>query len=62
MLYHLKIFYVDADESHAPHVREHEVESDAGRPCNWTSSLAMNRAMADSVLIVRIRASWSSRG
>ncbi len=60
MLYHLKIFYVDADEDQAPGVRE--VAPAKGRDCNWMSSLAINRAFADSVVIVRIRASWSSRG
>lgn len=60
MLYHLKVFCLDADESHTPDVRESQ--SDDGKDCNWMSSVAMHRAIADSVLIVRIRASWSSRG
>jgi hypothetical protein len=60
MLYHLKIFYVDADEDQAPDVRQ--VAPAEGGDCNWMSSLAMNRAFADSVLIVRIKASWSSCG
>jgi glycine cleavage system regulatory protein len=60
MLYHLKIFCLDADETDAPLVREVEPASESR--CNWTSSIALSRALADSVLIVRIRASWSSRG
>jgi hypothetical protein len=60
LLYHLKIFYVDADENPAPDARE--VKSAADRDCNWMTSMALNRALADSVLIVRMRASWSSRG
>jgi len=60
MLYHLKIFCVDADETEAPLVRE--VEPANERRCNWMSSIALNRALEDSVLIIRIRAAWSSRG
>jgi len=60
MLYHLKIFCVDADEEQSPDTRE--VAPAQGKDCSWMSSLAMNRAMADSVVIIRIKASWSSRG
>lgn len=60
MLYHLKIFYVDADEEQSPDARE--VAPVEGKDCGWMSSLAMKRAFADSIVIIRIRASWSSRG
>jgi hypothetical protein len=60
VLYHLKIFYVDADEEQSPGVRV--LAPAQGKDCNWMSSLAMNRAFADSAVIIRIRASWSSRG
>jgi hypothetical protein len=58
--YHLKIFCLHADEKEARFDREVEPE-ERNRP-EWVSTFANNGGAPGPVLIVRIRALWSSRG
>jgi hypothetical protein len=56
----LKIFCKDADETQTRLVREFESANEDG--AKWVTSLATNRGCPDAVIIIRIRALWSSRG
>jgi hypothetical protein len=58
--YSLKIFYLPADKNDAPD--DCEIESTSENGWDWVSSFATDRGSQDPVLILRMKASWSSRG
>jgi len=60
MLYRLKILCLLADEGEALSVCEPEQAGESR--CEWTSTFTNPHGFPDTVVIIRIRASWSSRG
>jgi hypothetical protein len=61
MVWRLKMFCVDADETPARFVREFGSAGDDDG-CRWVTSFATNRGCPDALMIIRIRALWSPRG